>query len=88
MEGVGWIGTIIIGALAGWIAEKVMKADLGLLTNILLGIAGALVLNFILMAVFGGTWAGWIGQLVIAAIGASLLIAAYRAIAGRRGYRA
>jgi uncharacterized membrane protein YeaQ/YmgE (transglycosylase-associated protein family) len=88
MEGVGWIGTIIIGALAGWIAEKVMKADHGLLTNIVLGILGALVLNFILVAIFGSTWAGWIGQLVVAAIGASILIAAYRAIRGRRGYRA
>ena len=27
--GVGWIGTLIIGGLAGWIAEKVMKADHG-----------------------------------------------------------
>jgi uncharacterized membrane protein YeaQ/YmgE (transglycosylase-associated protein family) len=88
MEGVGWIGTIIIGALAGWIAEKMMKADHGLLTNIVLGILGALVLNFILVAIFGATWGGWIGQLVVAAIGASILIAAYRAIAGRRGYRA
>jgi uncharacterized membrane protein YeaQ/YmgE (transglycosylase-associated protein family) len=88
MEGVGWIGTIIIGALAGWIAEKMMAANHGLLTNIVLGILGALVLNFILLGIFGVTWAGWFGQLIIAAIGASLLIAAYRAIAGRRGYRA
>lgn len=88
MEGVGWIGTIIIGALAGWIAEKFMRAEHGLLTNIVLGIVGALVLNFILIAILGTTWAGWIGQLVIGAIGASILIAAYRAIAGRRGYRA
>ena len=32
--GVGLIGTLIIGALAGWIAEKVMKANHGLLMNI------------------------------------------------------
>ena len=28
--GVGWIGTLFIGALAGWIAEKVMKTNHGL----------------------------------------------------------
>ena len=36
MEGFGWIMSIIIGALAGWIAEKVMKFDTGLLMNIVL----------------------------------------------------
>ena len=36
------IGAIIIGILAGWIAEKVMRSDMGLLMNIVLGIVGAL----------------------------------------------
>jgi uncharacterized membrane protein YeaQ/YmgE (transglycosylase-associated protein family) len=83
MEGVGWIMTIIIGAIAGWIAEKIMKTDHGLLTNIILGILGAVVLNFILMAIFGSTLGGWIGQLIVGAIGACILIAAYRAFKGR-----
>ena len=83
MEGVGWIMTIIIGALAGWIAEKVMKTDHGLLTNIILGILGAVVLNFILSLVIGGTWEGWIGQLIVGAIGAMILIWLYRMIRGR-----
>jgi len=60
---------------------KIMKADHGLLTNIVLGIVGALVLNFILVAVLGvGTLGGWIGQLIIGVIGACLLIWGYRAI--------
>jgi uncharacterized membrane protein YeaQ/YmgE (transglycosylase-associated protein family) len=79
MEGVGWFGAIIIGGLAGWIAEKVMGANHGILTNIVLGIIGALVLNAILALVVGGTLGGWIGQLIIGAIGAMLLIWAYRA---------
>lgn len=80
MEGIGWIGAIIIGALAGWIAEKIMKADHGLLTNIVLGILGAIVLNAILYAIVGGTLGGWIGQLVVAVIGACLLIWGYRMV--------
>ena len=33
MEGFGWILSIILGAIAGWIAEKIMKSDHGLLMN-------------------------------------------------------
>ncbi|MGR3321728.1 MAG: GlsB/YeaQ/YmgE family stress response membrane protein [Pseudooceanicola sp.] len=80
MEGLGWFAAIIVGALAGWIAEKLMKADHGLLTNIVLGIVGALVLNFLLLNLVGSTLGGWIGQLVVGVIGACLLIGGYRAI--------
>ena len=41
--GVGWIGTLFIGGLAGWIAEKIMKTDHGLLRNIIVGILGSIV---------------------------------------------
>ncbi|MBV7387263.1 GlsB/YeaQ/YmgE family stress response membrane protein [Pasteurellaceae bacterium TAE3-ERU1] len=37
----GWIVAIIVGALIGWIAEKVMKSDMGLLMNIIIGIIGS-----------------------------------------------
>jgi uncharacterized membrane protein YeaQ/YmgE (transglycosylase-associated protein family) len=84
MEGVGWIMAIIIGALAGWIAEKMMKANMGLVMNIILGIVGAVVGNFILMLVFGATMGGIFWQLIIAIVGACLLIAIGRAIFGGR----
>ena len=48
--------------------------------DMILGIVGALVLNFILMAIVGATLGGWIGQLIIGVIGACLLIGGYRAI--------
>jgi len=83
MEGLGWIMTIIIGALAGWIAEKVMNIDTGLLMNIVLGIVGALVGNFILVLIFGATLGGLLGQLIVAVAGACVLIWGYRAIRGR-----
>ncbi len=82
MEGLGWIAAIIVGGIAGWIAEKIMRSDHGLLTNIILGILGAVILNAIL-AMFGVVWGGWIGQLVIGVIGASLLIWGYRMVRGR-----
>jgi uncharacterized membrane protein YeaQ/YmgE (transglycosylase-associated protein family) len=79
MEGFGWIMTIIIGALAGWIAEKVMKFDTGLLMNIVLGIAGAIVGNF-LLGLLGLGFGGLVGQQIVAIIGACILIYAYRLI--------
>jgi len=84
MEGVGWLGAIIIGGLAGWIAENIMKTEHGLLTNIIVGILGALVANAIFALIFGATLGGWIGQLVVAVIGAVILIWAWQAITGRR----
>jgi uncharacterized membrane protein YeaQ/YmgE (transglycosylase-associated protein family) len=82
MIGTGWIMTIILGALAGFIAEKVMKFDTGLVMNIILGIVGAIVGNF-LLGLVGIGLGGLLGQLVVAVIGACVLIFAYRAINNR-----
>ena len=84
MEGLGWILSIIVGALAGWIAEKIMRTNQGLLMNIILGIVGAVIGNFLLMLIFGATMGGIVGQLIVAVVGACLLIAIYRAVRGRR----
>ena len=82
-NGVGWLGAIIIGGIAGWLAEQFMKSDMGLLMNIVLGIVGALVLNAIL-ALFGLGFTGWLAYLIIGFIGACLLIAIVRMFRGRR----
>ena len=41
---VGWIAAIIIGGIAGWLAEQFMKSQMGLVMNIVLGIIGPLSL--------------------------------------------
>jgi hypothetical protein len=43
--GIGWIAAIIIGGIAGWLAEQFMKSNMGVLMNIILGIVGAMVAN-------------------------------------------
>ncbi|MFD3189929.1 GlsB/YeaQ/YmgE family stress response membrane protein [Sedimentitalea sp. HM32M-2] len=40
---------MIIGALAGWIAEVIMKSNMGLSRDIVFGILGAVVLNALLL---------------------------------------
>ncbi|SUA73838.1 Transglycosylase associated protein [Nocardia otitidiscaviarum] len=50
MLGLGIIGWIIIGGIAGWIASKIMKTDAqqGILLNIVVGVIGGLLGGFIL----------------------------------------
>ena len=83
MTGIGWFAAIIVGGLAGWIAEKIMKSDMGLIMNIILGIVGALVANWLLMLIVGSTLGGWFGQLVAGVIGACLLIWVTRMVRGK-----
>jgi uncharacterized membrane protein YeaQ/YmgE (transglycosylase-associated protein family) len=80
---VGWIAAIIIGGVAGWLAEQFMKSEMGLVMNIVLGIVGAAVASAIL-SVFGIHLGGWIGYLIAGFIGAVLLIWVWRVIAARR----
>jgi uncharacterized membrane protein YeaQ/YmgE (transglycosylase-associated protein family) len=79
MEGVGWIAAIIIGGIAGWLAETFMKSQMGLLMNIVLGIVGAAIASAILSFV-GINLGGWLGYLVAGFIGACLLIWIARAM--------
>jgi uncharacterized membrane protein YeaQ/YmgE (transglycosylase-associated protein family) len=73
MQGVGWIGFIIIGILAGWIAEKVMNSNHGLLMNLVVGVVGAFIGGFLANAV-GIAFYGFLGSLVVATIGAIVLL--------------
>ncbi|MBB3711266.1 putative membrane protein YeaQ/YmgE (transglycosylase-associated protein family) [Limimaricola variabilis] len=84
MTGVGWFMTIIIGAIAGWLAEKVMKADMGLLMNIIIGILGAILFNWLLSLIMGEALVGWLGSLIAGFIGACILIFLARLVRGKR----
>ena len=77
---IGWIAALIIGGIAGWLAEQFMKSDMGLLMNIVLGVVGAAIAS----AIFGLiALAGWIGYLIAGFVGACLLISVVRAVRGR-----
>lgn len=86
MEGLGWFLAIIAGAIAGWAAEKIMKSDMGLIMNVILGIIGAIIGNAIL-GIFGLAFGGFIGQVIVAIIGACILIAVWRMVTGKRAPR-
>ena len=71
---------IIIGLIAGAIAKAIMpgRDPGGIIVTILLGIAGALLGGFL----FGGS-DGQVG-LIGSVVGAIILLALYRLVAGRR----
>jgi uncharacterized membrane protein YeaQ/YmgE (transglycosylase-associated protein family) len=61
LTSVGWIGYIIIGGIAGWIAGKIVKGGgSGIVMNIVIGIVGALIggflLSFFVNTAAGGFW--------------------------------
>ena len=73
MPGVGFFGMLVIGFIAGYVAERTMNRDHGFFTNILVGIAGSFV---------GGTLAGllnihyygFLGNLIVAVAGALIIL--------------
>ena len=72
--GLGWFAFLIVGLLAGWIAEKLMKRDHGLLRNLLVGVIGAYLGAFLFSLVGVGAPATFWGALVVAVIGAVVLL--------------
>ncbi|ORM33111.1 GlsB/YeaQ/YmgE family stress response membrane protein [Williamsia sp. 1135] len=73
---VGWVGYIIIGGLAGWIASKFMGTDkqMGILLNIVVGVIGAFLGGFILSFFFDTASGGWWFTFFTALLGACILL--------------
>lgn len=80
--GVGLFMAIVIGALAGWLAEKFTAADMGLFANIIMGILGGLLGNYLATKLHIPVYGFW-RNLLSATIGAVIIITIYRAIRGR-----
>ncbi|SIQ10533.1 Uncharacterized membrane protein YeaQ/YmgE, transglycosylase-associated protein family [Rhizobium sp. RU20A] len=80
LNGVGILGAIVVGGIAGWLAEQFMKSNMGLFMNIILGIIGAAALNFVLSLAGIYTGTGLLVYLIVGFIGACILIAIARAV--------
>ena len=77
------IGSIIIGGIAGFAAEKLMKSEMGLIANVLLGIAGGLAAGWILPLLGIGIF-GLIPSILAATAGACLLIFLARLVKNKK----
>jgi uncharacterized membrane protein YeaQ/YmgE (transglycosylase-associated protein family) len=76
-----WIVSLIIGGIVGWLASIVMKtnAQMGIIANVLVGIVGSLLGNWVAGAL-GIAPAGSVLRFVVALIGAIVLIFILRAL--------
>jgi uncharacterized membrane protein YeaQ/YmgE (transglycosylase-associated protein family) len=77
----GWILTMIIGGVVGWLASIVMKtnAQMGMIANVLVGIVGSF-LGFWAAGLLGLAPTGGILRFIVAIVGAAALIFILRAL--------
>src|SRR5437867_7737377 len=81
-----WIAWIIVGLIAGAIAARVVAGrGFGCIADIVVGIAGAIIGGYLLGLVFNmsGT-VGFLGSIVVAFIGAAVLLAVLKLLTGGR----
>ena len=75
----GWLGELIVGGVAGWLAGKVMRGGgFGVLINVIIGIVGGLIGNLLIEWLpfldFLKQW-GVVGSVLIGFIGAAIILA-------------
>ena len=77
------IVTLIIGGLIGWLASLIMKTDaqMGILANVVVGIVGSFLGNW-LAGVLGLGVTGSAARWLVALLGAVVLIGIVRALGG------
>lgn len=71
--GLGWFAFLLVGLIAGWAAEKIMKRDHGLLMNLIVGVIGAYIGAW-LGSLVGIGASGFLSALIIAIVGAVVLL--------------
>jgi uncharacterized membrane protein YeaQ/YmgE (transglycosylase-associated protein family) len=83
------IAWIVVGAIAGWVASKVVPGDegYGVMGGLIAGIVGAIVGGFLFGALTGEDWTTGIniGTLVAAIIGAIVVVFIWNMVTKRRG---
>lgn len=75
----GWIMAIILGGIAGWLAEIITRSNMGIITNVVFGMIGAALASFIFSKLgvqLGGP--AWVSYIVAGIVGACILILATR----------
>ena len=70
------IGFLILGAIAGWLAGKIMSGHgYGVIWDVILGIVGSFVGGFVFSLLFGTQPTGLVISFIVALIGAVVLVA-------------
>ena len=80
----GIIAWLLVGLIAGWAAGKVSRGHgFGLIGDLVVGLIGALIGGLVAGAFIQGS-VGFIGSIIVAFLGAVVLLALIRLLSGRR----
>ena len=82
----GWIATIVLGLIAGFIGSKIVnKSGSGFLLDIVLGVVGALVGGFIVQSLGWGSGVNGLNlySLLVSVAGAIIVLVVYNAVVRR-----
>ena len=81
----GIFATLIVGLVAGWITGMLMKGHYSVIVDMILGIIGGFVGGWLTSLVFGANLMTGINitSLIVAIVGAVIVVAVYRLIRGR-----
>lgn len=87
MEGLGILGWIVLGGLAGWVASIIMgrNREQGIIGNIISGVIGGVVGGWVFNLLGGSGVTGfnpW--SFLVAVIGAMIVLWIWQAISARR----
>jgi uncharacterized membrane protein YeaQ/YmgE (transglycosylase-associated protein family) len=87
-EAIGWLGLIIVGGIAGWLAGMVTRTGdrMGCLLNIVVGIVGAVIGGWIFRSLaLQAPGGAWLSTLIVAFVGAVVFLVVLKlVIPGRR----
>jgi uncharacterized membrane protein YeaQ/YmgE (transglycosylase-associated protein family) len=77
---------IVVGIVAGWLAERITGRSHGLLTNLFVGIIGAFIGGFIFSSFLGFRYEEGFNMpsIVVATVGAVVLLATFGGFRSRR----
>ena len=80
------IAWLVVGILAGWLAERITGRDHGLLTNLIVGVAGAFIGGLMVSSLLGFSYVEGFNlpSIVVATLGAVILLAVFGVFQGRR----
>jgi uncharacterized membrane protein YeaQ/YmgE (transglycosylase-associated protein family) len=81
----GIFATLVVGLVAGWLTGMLMKGHYSIIVDMILGIIGGFVGGWLTALVFGANLMTGINitSLIVAIVGAVIVVAVYRLIRGR-----
>ncbi|HTP03274.1 MAG TPA: GlsB/YeaQ/YmgE family stress response membrane protein [Anaerolineales bacterium] len=76
----GFVATVIVGLIAGFLAHLLMKTSTGLIMDLIMGVIGGFVGGWLSSVLFGANLMSGINltSIVVALVGAIIVIAIYR----------